>query len=74
MRQKIFTSTDVAPVIVKQFNVLDRVGKARHVVNYHDGIKTHADGSKFFDMHICGNKRALAKFVAELTSQGYLRK
>ena len=56
----------------KQFYVQDRIGKARHVVNHHDGVKTHRDGSKFFDVTICSNKRKLAKFVAGLVSRGYV--
>lgn len=56
----------------KQYRVNERIGKARHVVSYHDGVKTHQDGSPFFDIAICGNKRKLAKFIAGLRSQGYV--
>lgn len=55
----------------KSFRVQERIGRARHVVTFHDGVKTHADFSPFFDMQICGNKRARQKFVKELTAAGY---
>jgi len=57
---------------LKTFRVQDRVGRARHVVSFHDGVKAHADHSPFFDMQICGNKRARQKFVKKLTSAGYV--
>jgi hypothetical protein len=64
---------DVADVAgAKRFSVQERVGRARHVVSFHDGVKTHADYSPFFDMQICGNKRARQKFVKELTAAGYV--
>lgn len=47
------------------------VGKARYVVNYHDGKKTHPDGSPFYDIHISRNKRDHERFVKGLRSQGY---
>jgi hypothetical protein len=56
----------------KAFKVQERIGRARHVVSFHDGVKTHADYSPFFDMQICGNKRARQKFVKELTAAGYV--
>jgi hypothetical protein len=57
-----------------QFYILERVGKARYVVNHHDGAKTHPDGSKFFDIKICHNKRLLKTFVAGLVRRGYVEK
>lgn len=59
---------------MKEFYVRDRIGMARHVVNHHDGVKTHPDGSKFFDLTICRNKRNLKKFVADLRRQGYVER
>lgn len=51
-----------------QFNV----GKAKYVVNHHDGIKTHKDGSKFFDVKLFKNKKKLQQYINDLTSQGYI--
>lgn len=57
---------------MKQFNTKENVGKAKYVVNYHDGNKSHADGSPFFDIAIFSNKKKRDKFVRELSSQGYV--
>ena len=54
------------------FNVLYNIGKAKYVVNYHDGQKTHQDGSAFFDIAIFRNKRKLEAFVRELRKKGYV--
>ncbi len=56
---------------MKLFYFQYNVGKAKYVVNYHDGIKTHRDGSQFFDIEIFKNKKKLAKFVAGLVADGY---
>lgn len=56
----------------KSFNVRENIGKCRYVVNFHDGVKTHRDGTPFFDVHITGNKRALNKFVKGLKADGYV--
>lgn len=55
----------------KQFNTMANIGKAKYVVNYHDGIQTHKDGSPFFGIAIFKNKKKLAAFVAQLLNSGY---
>lgn len=55
----------------KVFNVRPKVGKARHVVSIHDGVKMHKDNSPFFDIKICGNKRCLQAVVKSLKKNGY---
>lgn len=55
----------------KNYYVMSNVGKARHVVNFHDGEKTHADGSEFYDVRIANNKRDRDAFIAELQRSGY---
>ena len=47
------------------------MGRGRHTVSYHDGIKRHADGSPFFDFAVCKTERAQRKLVNELRRQGY---
>ena len=32
---------------MKKYNTMRDIGKCRYVVNYHDGIKKHEDGSDF---------------------------
>jgi len=60
--------------MAKEFNIQQNVGKAKYVVNFNDGIKTHKDGSKFFDIRIFKSKKALNSFVDNLKKQGYKEK
>lgn len=56
---------------MKIYSVQNNIGKARHIVNFYDGIKTHADGSRFFNMRIFTNKRASDKFVNQLKEEDF---
>jgi hypothetical protein len=56
---------------MKRYNIMFSVGRAKYVVNYHDGIKTHGDGSPFYDMSILKNKTDLNAFVSQLEAEGY---
>jgi hypothetical protein len=47
------------------------IGRAKHSVSFHDGVKTHKDGSPFFDLEICRGQRAKDRFVRQLEKQGY---
>ena len=47
------------------------MGRARHTVSFHDGEKSHDDGSPFFDMKIFRNARDAQRFVKSLRSEGY---
>ena len=55
----------------KMYNVMFSIGRAKYVVNYHDGVKTHGDGSPFFDISIFRNKFDLNKFINALESNNY---
>ncbi len=55
----------------KRFDTMHNVGKARYVINYHDGEKTHKDGSDFKDIAIFSNKKDYEKYRKYLLSQGY---
>lgn len=57
--------------MAKNFYVSQSVGNARHVVSFHDGVKTHKDGSPFYDVEICGNKRNRDTFIKGLKRTGY---
>lgn len=59
---------------MKVFNQQFNIGKARYVLNSHDGQKTHKDGSPFFDIEIASNKRQHAKNIKALIAQGYVEK
>ena len=41
---------------MKKYNIQYNIGKAKYVVNYHDGVKKHKDGSSFYDITIFKNK------------------
>jgi len=55
----------------KDYYLMQNVGKSKYVVNFHDGEKTHPDGSKFYDIKILRNKKALASFIRQLKRDGY---
>lgn len=55
----------------KEYYLQYNIGKCKYVLNYHDGMKTHLDGSKFFDIIIFKNKINLNKFINELKINGY---
>jgi hypothetical protein len=57
---------------VKKFNVMNNIGKSKYVLNFHDGKKTHGDGSPFYDIEIFKNKKDLDTAVGDLKQQGYI--
>lgn len=56
---------------VKRFNTMTNIGRVKYVVNYHDGIKKHNDGSDFFDMATFKNKKKFNEFIQSLYNDGY---
>ena len=44
---------------MKKYNIMYGVGKAKYVVNFHDGEKKHKDGSEFYDIQIFKNMKDL---------------
>ena len=74
MRKKNFkTSNKEFPVESKTYNTMSNVGKAKYVVNFHDGEKTHKDGSPFYDMSTFKNAKDLESFEKQLKSKGYVK-
>ena len=57
----------------KRFNTNYGVGKSIFVVNYHDGVKKHKDGSDFFDVQIFKNQKDLEAFKKDLVSKGFVK-
>lgn len=57
---------------MKQYNIQCNVGTVKYIVNFHDGVKTHKDGSPFFDVATFKNKVALTQFTNKLKSEGYI--
>jgi hypothetical protein len=58
---------------MKKFYVINNIGRCKYLLNFHDGIKTHKDGSEFFDIRTFKNKVLLNKFINELCKEGYVR-
>lgn len=56
---------------MKTFNTQANIGRVRYVVNFHDGVKTHKDGSAFFDTRCFSNKRKQDAFIRALRRAGY---
>ena len=55
----------------KLYTTQMNVGRAKYVINYHDGSKTHKDGSPFYDIDIFSNRKDFDKAVKKLESEGY---
>lgn len=58
---------------MRTFYIMHNVGRSRHVVNFHDGHKSHNDGSPFFDIAIFKSRKALSEFTNNLLSIGYTK-
>ena len=59
---------------MKRFNIQTNIGKAKYVVNHHNGKEKHSDGSDFFGITIFKNKKKLKQFVSELQKNGFQEK
>lgn len=57
--------------MTKTFNTRYGIGKSRYVVNFHDGVNTHNDGSPFFNIRIFSNKRNMEILIKMLIKDGY---
>ena len=55
----------------KLYSLMYSVGKAKYLVSYHDGIKTHKDKSPFFDIATFSNKKKMILFINNLKKSGY---
>lgn len=56
----------------RRFNTKYGVGKSKYVINYHDGVKKHKDGSDFFDIEIFKNQKDLEAFKKALLQKGFV--
>jgi hypothetical protein len=62
---------EVQPQTAKRYYERFNVGSTKYVVNFHDGEKTHRDGSEFFDIRLFRNKRVKDAFIKTLKADGY---
>ena len=58
---------------MKRFYIQYNIGKSKYVVNFHDGIKKHNDGSDFFDIRIFKNKKDMNAFILKLKKDNYIQ-
>lgn len=56
----------------KAYRIGHNVGKARYTVSSHDGVKTHKDGSPFYDIEVFGSRKGRDAYVDSLHKQGYI--
>jgi hypothetical protein len=61
-----------APDGKKTYYRMDNIGKSKYSINFHDGVQTHKDGSKFYDIRIFKNKPGMEAFIRELHDKGYV--
>lgn len=58
---------------MKRFNLMYNIGKVKYVINYHNGIDKHKDGSDFFGIYTFHNKKKFEAKIKELKSYGYIQ-
>lgn len=58
---------------MKTYYLMLNIGKAKYVVNFHNGVSKHTDGSDFYEIRIFKNKRKLNEFISHLETDGYAR-
>lgn len=58
----------------KRYYIQNDIGKVKYVINFHDGVKKHKDGSDFYDIMTFKNKKDLENFEQSLLKKNYKRK
>ena len=56
----------------KRFYIQNGIGHVKYLVNYHNGIDKHSDGSDFFGVVLFSNKKKLKIFTDDLRNNGYI--
>ena len=57
--------------MAKNYYIMYNVGKAKYLLNTHNGVDIHKDGSPFYGCEIFKNKKKLQARIAELKKEGY---
>jgi len=60
--------------VKKIYYIQHGIGKSKYVVNFHNGLKQHKDGSDFYDVRIFTNKKDLKRFETKLLQESYKRR
>lgn len=56
---------------MKKYYLMYNIGAVKYVLNFHDGVSTHDDGSEFWDVLLSNNQKVIKRKIAELKAQGY---
>lgn len=56
---------------VLKYRIWHNIGRAKYVVDFHNGQKMYKDGSDFWDIAIFSNKKAFDKYIMNLKRAGY---
>lgn len=60
-----------AHLLSKRYNIMYNIGKAKYVINTHNGLDKHKDGGNFYGIEIYSNKRKFIKAINHLKRKGY---
>lgn len=58
----------------KNYYEMTNVGTVKYLVNTHDGVSTHRDGSPFYGVATFSNKRKKDAFIRALVRDGYVHR
>ena len=56
---------------MKTFRINPCIGKVKHSISFHDGMKLHKDGSKFHDIETFKTQKAKNSYAKNLLNEGY---
>jgi len=56
---------------MKNFYEMYGIGSSKYSVHCYDGVRTHPDGSAFYDITLFTNKKKKDAFIKDLQSEGY---
>ena len=57
---------------MKTYRDNPQIGAVRHSVSFNDGMKTHKDGSPFFDLKVFKRSKDKEVFIRGLEADGYI--
>jgi len=58
---------------MRVYNIMYNVGKVKYLVNYHNSVRLHADGSPFFDIATFTTKKKFNTFIKSLETKGFIK-
>jgi hypothetical protein len=58
--------------MIKNYNLMYNVGTVKYIINLHNGIDTHNDGSPFYGIKTFKNKKKFNSAIKDLKNDGYV--